>query len=66
MRVYSSISSTHRPTQTCGIWRENGEGGQATIRSLSYIVMFTYAVKTMQELRETVTQQQIHIDQLEN
>ena len=41
---------------------EIGEDGKETIRSLNYNAIFTYAVKSIQELHTIVKQQQEQID----
>ena len=44
---------------------EIGEDGKATIRSLNYNVIFTHAVKAIQELSQLVKAQQMQIDELQ-
>ena len=41
---------------------EIGEDGKDTIRGLNYNIVFTYAVKAIQELSDIVKQQQEQID----
>ena len=41
---------------------EIGEDGKEAIRGLNYNIVFTYAVKAIQELSDIVKQQQEHID----
>ena len=43
---------------------EIGEDGKDTIRCLNYNIVFTYAVKAIQELSDIVKQQQEQIDNL--
>ena len=41
---------------------EIGEDGKETLRCLNYNIVFTYAVKAIQELSDIVKQQQEQID----
>ena len=41
-----------------------GEDGKETLRALNYNVVFTYAVKAIQELSQLVKAQQLQIDEL--
>ena len=41
---------------------ETGEDGKETLRCLRYNIVFTYAVKAIQELSDIVKQQQEQID----
>ena len=43
---------------------EIGDDGVASIRYLHYNVIFTHAVKTIQELSQLVKAQQVQIDEL--
>ena len=41
---------------------ESGEDGTETIKGLTYNIVFTYATKAIQELRDIVKQQQEQTD----